>query len=151
MILLGLVEGAVAEDADELRVSLPASQAADLLLKAEQLATATQAISARDEEIAALRKVIHLQKEILALEERKQAKQVELTRLAGEESTYWRGRVGDLEKVKSKQDRWDAAKMCGLVGLAGGAVIAVPTAGVSAAAGALGGALLGFILGSCPF
>ena len=126
-----------AEDAEEIRVSLPASQAADLLLKAEQLATAMQALAARDEEIIALRRKATLLEEVLALEERKQAKQTELTMLAGEESVYWRGRVADLEKVKGKEDRWDAAKMCGLVGLAGGAVIAVPTAGVSAAAGAM--------------
>ena len=140
-----------AEDADELRVSLPASQAADLLLKAEQLATATQALAARDEEITALRRKATLLEEVLALEERKQAKQAELTTLALDERDFWKGRLEAVENASKSTTRWAGVRRCAYAGAATGALAAPITGGISLLVGPLGGGLLALLSGDCPF
>lgn len=126
--------------AQEVYINLPKSEAADLFAKAEEHAALTAKVAALERHIQLLERRDALIQELDQLKDAKLALQAELTKLALQETAFWRKRAESVEQTAKAEIKSARMKAYAAIGAATGSVVFPPF-------GILIGAGLGLVAG----
>lgn len=121
---LGLLPGLAA--AQEVYISLPKSEAAELFAKAEEHAALTAKVATLERQVQLLERRETLLQELEQLKEAKLTLQAELTALAGQEAEFWRIRAETVEQKAKHEIRAARLQSYMAIGAAAGGFVFPP-------------------------